>query len=170
MSHPSLVFLISFRTGVSFPFAFKCSIMPPHSESSSSSSLSSSSATTPTEHHETRFVLVNPPTIFAEASKNGSNMSHRSSRTVHGKTKEDNDNFVFFDAAAPQPEHQDNNKPALDKKLAFKNKVRAGGGAKGKEGSSDFTRGKSQFARPCTVGWKSQNQPLRKGGGNRTPL
>lgn len=146
--------------------------MPPHSESSSSSSSLSSSATTGTDHHhETRFVLVNPPTIFAEASKSGSNMSHRSSRTVHGKTNEDNGNFVFFDAAAPQPEHQDNNnKPALDKNLAFKNKVRAGGGAKGKEGSSDFTRGKSQFARPCTVGWKSQNQPLRKGGGNRTPL
>ena len=99
-------------------------------------------------------------------------MSHRSSRTVHGKTNEDNTTFVFFDAAAAsQPEHQDShNKPALDKNLAFKNKVRAGGGAKGKEGSSDFTRGKSQFARPCTVGWKSQNQPLRKGGGNRTPL
>jgi hypothetical protein len=43
-------------------------------------------------------------------------------------------------------------------------------GAKGKEGSSDHTRGKSAFKRPCTVGWKSQNQPLSKGGGNRTPL
>jgi hypothetical protein len=44
------------------------------------------------------------------------------------------------------------------------------GGAKGKEGRSDHTRGKSAFKRPCTVGWKSQNQPLQKGGGNRTPL
>jgi hypothetical protein len=43
-------------------------------------------------------------------------------------------------------------------------------GAKGKEGRSDHTRGKSAFKRPCTVGWKSQNQPLSKGGGNRTPL
>ncbi len=44
------------------------------------------------------------------------------------------------------------------------------GGAKGKEGRADHTRGKSAFKRPCTVGWKSQNQPLMKGGGNRTPL
>lgn len=41
---------------------------------------------------------------------------------------------------------------------------------KGRTGTSDFTRGKSCFARPCTVGWKSQNQPLGKGAGNRTPL
>jgi hypothetical protein len=39
-----------------------------------------------------------------------------------------------------------------------------------KQRSSDHTRGKSAFKRPCTVGWKSQNQPLSKGGGNRTPL
>lgn len=51
----------------------------------------------------------------------------------------------------------------------FKDKVRAGAGAKGKTGSTDFTRGKNAFVRPCTVGWKSQNQPLMKGGGNRTP-
>jgi hypothetical protein len=51
----------------------------------------------------------------------------------------------------------------------FKDKVRAGGGAKGRTGSTDFTRGKNAFVRPCTVGWKSQNQPLMKGGGNRTP-
>jgi len=44
------------------------------------------------------------------------------------------------------------------------------GGAKGKEGRADQTRGKMAFKRPCTVGWKSQNQPLMKGGGNRTPL
>eukprot|EP00588_Corethron_pennatum_P007621 CAMPEP_0194298374 /NCGR_PEP_ID=MMETSP0169-20130528/60129_1 /TAXON_ID=218684 /ORGANISM="Corethron pennatum, Strain L29A3" /LENGTH=127 /DNA_ID=CAMNT_0039048351 /DNA_START=600 /DNA_END=983 /DNA_ORIENTATION=- len=44
------------------------------------------------------------------------------------------------------------------------------GGSKGKEGGADHTRGKSAFKRPCTVGWKSQNQPLQKGGGNRTPL
>jgi hypothetical protein len=51
----------------------------------------------------------------------------------------------------------------------FKDKFRAGGGAKGKTGSTDFTRGKNAFVRPCTVGWKSQNQPLARGGGNRTP-
>lgn len=44
------------------------------------------------------------------------------------------------------------------------------GGAKGKEGRADQTRGKMAFKRPCTVGWKSQNQPLMRGGGNRTPL
>jgi hypothetical protein len=41
---------------------------------------------------------------------------------------------------------------------------------KGRTGTSDFTKGKCCFARPCTVGWKSQNQPLGKGAGNRTPL
>jgi hypothetical protein len=51
----------------------------------------------------------------------------------------------------------------------FKDKVRAGGGCKGKTGSTDFTRGKNAFVRPCTVGWKSQNQPLQRGGGKRTP-
>jgi hypothetical protein len=51
----------------------------------------------------------------------------------------------------------------------FKDKVRAGAGAKGKTGSTDFTRGKNAFVRPCTVGWKSQNQPLARGGGPRTP-
>ena len=51
----------------------------------------------------------------------------------------------------------------------FKDKFRAGGGAKGKTGSTDFTRGKNAFVRPCTVGWKSQNQPLARGGGPRTP-
>ena len=45
----------------------------------------------------------------------------------------------------------------------------AGGGSKGKEGNTDHTAGKCQFARPCTVGWKSQNQPLARGGGGRTP-
>mmetsp|Transcript_5316 Transcript_5316/g.6825 ORF Transcript_5316/g.6825 Transcript_5316/m.6825 type:complete len:115 (+) Transcript_5316:121-465(+) len=54
------------------------------------------------------------------------------------------------------------------KKKDFK-QIRVGG-AKGKEGRADHTRGKSAFKRPCTVGWKSQNQPLQKGGGNRTPL
>jgi hypothetical protein len=48
-------------------------------------------------------------------------------------------------------------------------KNHAGGGAKGKEGNTDHTAGKCQFARPCTVGWKSQNQPLQRGGGGRTP-
>ncbi len=41
---------------------------------------------------------------------------------------------------------------------------------KGKTGASDFTKGKCAFVRPCTVGWRSQNQPVSKGGGNRTPL
>lgn len=44
------------------------------------------------------------------------------------------------------------------------------GGSKGKEGRSDHTAGKKAFKRPCTVGWKSQNQPIKRGGGNRTPL
>eukprot|EP00519_Triparma_laevis_P015304 CAMPEP_0182491410 /NCGR_PEP_ID=MMETSP1321-20130603/869_1 /TAXON_ID=91990 /ORGANISM="Bolidomonas sp., Strain RCC1657" /LENGTH=156 /DNA_ID=CAMNT_0024693691 /DNA_START=61 /DNA_END=528 /DNA_ORIENTATION=+ len=43
------------------------------------------------------------------------------------------------------------------------------GGSKGKEGNADHTTGKCKFARPCTVGWKSQNQPLQRGGGGRTP-
>jgi hypothetical protein len=47
-------------------------------------------------------------------------------------------------------------------------KARAGG-KKGRTGASDFTKGKCAFVRPCTVGWKSQNQPLSRGGGNRTP-
>lgn len=58
----------------------------------------------------------------------------------------------------------------------FKNVVRVGG-SKGKESCSDFTAGKTAFVRPCTVGWKSQQQPQRRaqGGGNskggaRTPL
>jgi hypothetical protein len=71
---------------------------------------------------------------------------------------------------AKQDEHPaENAKPAFDKKKDFKDKFRAGGGAKGKTGSTDFTKGKSAFVRPCTVGWKSQNQPLMRGGGNRTP-
>jgi hypothetical protein len=53
-------------------------------------------------------------------------------------------------------------------KADFLDKARVGG-PKGKEGSADFTRGKCAFARPCTVGWKSQNQPLSGGGGRRTP-
>jgi hypothetical protein len=65
-------------------------------------------------------------------------------------------------------EASDFNIPAFDKKKDFKNKFRCGG-SKGKTGSTDFTRGKNAFVRPCTVGWKSQNQPLMKGGGNRTP-
>jgi hypothetical protein len=44
------------------------------------------------------------------------------------------------------------------------------GHTKGKTGASDFTKGKCAFVRPCTVGWRSQNQPVSKGGGNRTPL
>ena len=44
------------------------------------------------------------------------------------------------------------------------------GGSKGKEGRADHTAGKRAFKRPCTVGWKSQNQPLQRGGGNKTPL
>ena len=44
------------------------------------------------------------------------------------------------------------------------------GGRKGKTGATDFTRGKCQFKRPCTVGWKSQNQPVSRNKGNRTPL
>ena len=44
------------------------------------------------------------------------------------------------------------------------------GGSKGKEGRADHTAGKKAFKRPCTVGWKSQNQPIQRGGGNRTPL
>ena len=44
------------------------------------------------------------------------------------------------------------------------------GGSKGKEGRGDHTAGKKAFKRPCTVGWKSQNQPTKRGGGNRTPL
>jgi hypothetical protein len=64
---------------------------------------------------------------------------------------------------APEP-----TKPALDAK-DFKDVFRAGGGAKGKTGSTDFTRGKNAFVRPCTVGWKSQNQPPARGGGKRTP-
>ena len=58
----------------------------------------------------------------------------------------------------------------------FKNVARIGG-SKGKESCSDYTTGKTAFVRPCTVGWKSQQQPQRssQGGGNggkasRTPL
>ena len=54
-------------------------------------------------------------------------------------------------------------------KTDLKAQVRVGG-SKGSTGKQDHTAGKCQFARPCTVGWKSQNQPLAKGGGNRTPL
>jgi hypothetical protein len=59
--------------------------------------------------------------------------------------------------------HEESNKKKIFKQIRV-------GGAKGKEGRADHTRGKSAFKRPCTVGWKSQNQPLSKGGGNRTPL
>ena len=54
-------------------------------------------------------------------------------------------------------------------KADFKAQVRVGG-SKGSTGKQDHTTGKCQFARPCTVGWKSQNQPLKGGGGGRTPL
>jgi len=53
-------------------------------------------------------------------------------------------------------------------KADFKAQVRVGG-SKGSTGKQDHTTGKCQFARPCTVGWKSQNQPLKGGGGGRTP-
>eukprot|EP00520_Triparma_pacifica_P019791 CAMPEP_0118654868 /NCGR_PEP_ID=MMETSP0785-20121206/12620_1 /TAXON_ID=91992 /ORGANISM="Bolidomonas pacifica, Strain CCMP 1866" /LENGTH=126 /DNA_ID=CAMNT_0006547559 /DNA_START=64 /DNA_END=441 /DNA_ORIENTATION=+ len=43
-------------------------------------------------------------------------------------------------------------------KSDFKAQVRVGG-SKGSTGKQDHTTGKCQFARPCTVGWKSQNQP-----------
>lgn len=43
------------------------------------------------------------------------------------------------------------------------------GGSKGKEGRSDHTAGKKAFKRPCTTSCKSQNQPIQRGGGNRTP-
>jgi hypothetical protein len=65
-------------------------------------------------------------------------------------------------------DHTPGSKIGLDK-ADFKDKFRAGGGAKGKTGSTDFTKGKNAFVRPCTVGWKSQNQPLQRGGGGRTP-
>jgi len=55
-------------------------------------------------------------------------------------------------------------------KKTINNKQIRVGGSKGKEGRADHTAGKKAFKRPCTVGWKSQNQPLQKGGGNRTPL
>jgi hypothetical protein len=130
--------------------------MPPHTNESASEN---------SAEHETRFVLVNPPAVFTNDAK----MSHSKPRTVHGKTNDDNSKFVFYGESAT-PEHFESKATSgLNKKIDFKNKVRTNG-AKGKEGSSDFTRGKSAFARPCTVGWKSQNQPLQKGGGNRTPL
>ena len=56
-----------------------------------------------------------------------------------------------------------------DKKPKEKMNQTAVGGAKGKEGRADHTAGKNKFVRPCTVGWKSQNQPLARGGGGRTP-
>ena len=71
--------------------------------------------------------------------------------------------------AKHEEQQAENAKAAFDTKKDFKDKSRAGGGAKGKTGSTDFTKGKNAFVRPCTVGWKSQNQPLMKGGGNRTP-
>lgn len=54
-------------------------------------------------------------------------------------------------------------------KSAFSSQIRTGG-AKGRTGGMDHTKGKAKFTRPCTVGWRSQNQPIRRGGGNRTPL
>ena len=56
-----------------------------------------------------------------------------------------------------------------DNKPKEKMNQTAVGGAKGKEGRADHTAGKNKFVRPCTVGWKSQNQPLKRGGGGRTP-
>ena len=43
------------------------------------------------------------------------------------------------------------------------------GSCKGKTGVSDHTKRKTAFGRPCTVGLKSQNQPLVKLS-SRTPL
>jgi len=57
----------------------------------------------------------------------------------------------------------------LTTKTDLKSHVRVGG-VKGRTGNTDFTAGKRAFVRPCTVGWKSQNQPLQRGGGNRRPL
>ena len=48
--------------------------------------------------------------------------------------------------------------------------VARSGGAKGSTGSTDHTSGLKAFVRPCTVGHKSQQQPHKRGGGNRTPL
>ena len=58
---------------------------------------------------------------------------------------------------------------AMITNVDFKDMVRVGG-PKGSTGSRDFTKGKCAFTRPCTVGWMSQNQPLQRGAGNRTPL
>lgn len=77
--------------------------------------------------------------------------------------------FTTASAAAHVPEPEAIPASAKVESKDFKDKFRAGGGAKGKTGSTDFTRGKNAFVRPCTVGWKSQNQPLARGGGNRTP-
>jgi hypothetical protein len=94
-------------------------------------------------------------------------------------TDEDEKRFVFihndplddekFKAAFDCKPEAEQEYPPGTTKADFKDKFRAGGGSKGKTGSSDFTKGKSAFVRPCTVGWKSQNQPPRRGGGKRTP-
>lgn len=66
-------------------------------------------------------------------------------------------------------EHKNNHNSRPVTKTDLKDKTRIGG-SKGKQGNSDFTKGKKQFSRPCTVGWKPQQQPLMRGGGNKTPL
>lgn len=78
-------------------------------------------------------------------------------------------NELFADKIAEEAPEQHAPVPAALDNSDFQNQTRAGGGAKGKTGSTDFTRGKNAFVRPCTVGWKSQNQPLARGGGKRTP-
>ena len=79
-----------------------------------------------------------------------------------------NINLIALMVLIENSKNQQNDTRPLTK-ADLKDRVRTGG-AKGKQGSADFTKGKKQFARPCTVGWKSQNQPLKRGGGNRTPL
>lgn len=79
-----------------------------------------------------------------------------------------NINVIVLMMMIKNSKSEQNNSRRLTK-ADLKDVVRTGG-AKGKQGSADFTKGKKKFARPCTVGWKSQNQPLKRGGGNRTPL
>jgi hypothetical protein len=74
---------------------------------------------------------------------------------------------MMFESDASDEADFSSNNPFMQTPENFE-KVRIGG--KGRTGASDFTKGKCAFTRPCTVGWKSQNQPLSGKGGNRTPL
>lgn len=146
-------------------------IQEPHHEHGSSSEGEEEMKTKTSNSANTSTTTILTSSMTTEKHENGKSCEER--RFVWFQKEEEQKLRAEATWGTKQFEYQGttNALPAssrLDSK-DFKDKVRAGAGAKGRTGSTDFTRGKNAFVRPCTVGWKSQNQPLMKGGGPRTP-